>query len=948
MQGSPDSVTVRWLRQLSRWVCDYSPWWIYAQLALGGLAVFYTVRNLEFSTNRNDLVGADKEYHRNFLRFKEQFQAQDELVAVVESESMEKNRQFVERLGARLQLETDLFTDILYNNDVKMLGNKALLFFPTEELEEFGETLREYRPILDTFMEATNLVSLFQLVNRQFRTAPRVATAESESLVRVLPALERIVRQAGESIERSGVPPSPGITALFDAREEAERRIYITFGEGRIWLLTTRPRDQSMEKEAVRRLRQLVEQTRLEVPGVNAAITGGSVLEYDEMAQSQRDTTVAGVMALGLVALIFIYGYQESGRPLKAVACLLVGVAYTMAFTTAAIGHLNILTITFVPMLVGLAIDFGVHLVTRYEEELRHGHTEREAMEKAMVPTGQGIFTGCFTTAGAFFAMSLTDFKGIQEMGIICGGGLLICLVPMMTMLPALLLRGRQNVLDHHHQDGARRRARFEELWLKRPGLVIGLTVVISIGAWVWSDGVGFDYNLLNLQTKGLPAVEYEKKLIRSTDKSVLYCAVITDSLTHALTLEQRARQLRAVASVDSMSQYLAEDSTRKLELVRGIKARLAGLEFRRIDQAPVEVPRLSAVLDSLQGYLGQAADATDSGGDAALTAQLRELRAAVDVFRNQMWSGDPGRAGEQLGRFQRALLGDVQETFAAIRDQDASGPMRVEDLPPALRGRFISNSGKLHLIQVYPREDIWQRQNQEEFVSQLRDELASAPGESGYPVITGTPVQLLEYTTLLKESYEEAARYALAAIALLVFIHFRSVVCVGLVLLPVGLGTLWMVGLMGVLSVPFNPANIMTLPLVIGIGVTSGIHILNRFTEEGSPSVLDKSTGKAVLISGVTTMVGFGSLMFAQHQGIASLGQIMAIGTMTCMIAALTSLPALLGWLGLHGWRPSRKKPSDETAESALGREEPRQKPQSGGKLGIDKHEVKHLLRSG
>jgi hypothetical protein len=148
---------------------------------------------------------------------------------------------------------------------------------------------------------------------------------------------------------------------------------------------------------------------------------------------------------------------------------------------------------------------------------------------------------------------------------------------------------------------------------------------------------------------------------------------------------------------------------------------------------------------------------------------------------------------------------------------------------------------------------------------------------------------------------------------------------CVILALLPVGLGTLWMTGIMGALNIPFNPANIMTLPLVIGIGVTSGIHILNRFAEEGSPSVLDKSTGKAVLISGVTTVFGFGSLLIARHQGIASLGLIMAIGTTTCMVAALTSLPALLRLLGMRGWRPASKKPSDETTKSTLGREEPR-----------------------
>lgn len=923
MDGSTDSRTVRVLRRLSWWVCDYSRWWVYPQLALAVVAIFYTVRFLEFSTSRNDLVGADKEYHRNFLRFKEQFQAQDELVAVVESESTEKNRQFVERLGARLQLETNLFTDILYNNDVKMLGNKALLFFPTEDLEKFGETLQEYRPILDTFTEATNLASLFQLINRQFRTASRVASEKTESLVRVLPALERIVRQAEASLRRPGVPPSPGITALFDAREQAERQIYITFADGRIWLLTARPRNESMDGRAVQRLRQLVEQTRLEVPGVNAAITGESVLEFDEMAQSQRDTTVAGVVSLGLVALIFIYGYQESGRPLKAMACLLVGLAYTMAYATAVIGHLNILTITFVPMLVGIAIDFGVHLVSRYEEELRHGHSERESMEKAMVPTGQGIFTGCFTTAGAFLAMGLTDFKGIQEMGIICGGGLVICLIPMMTMLPALLLRGQQNQLDHHYQARVRRRAQFEELWMKRPGFVLGLTAGVSIWAVVWSKGVGFDYNLLNLQTRGLPAVEYEKKLINSSGKSVLYCSVITDTLTNALALEARVKELSAVGSVDSMSRFLAEDSTGKLELVRKIKDVVAGLEFRPIDRLSVDIPNLSAILYSFQGYLGQAVSATESGEDKELTEQLRRLHAAVDVLVTRMWSDTPERAAEQLGRFQRALFGDVQETFNAIRNQDASGPMQIADLPPALRGRFISRTGELHLIQVYPRKDIWQREHQEEFVGQLRRGLD--PNKSGQPIITGTPVQLLEYTTLLKESYQEAALYTLAAIALLVLVHFRSLICVILVFVPVALGSLWMVGIMGWMGRDFNPANIMTLPLVIGVGVTSGIQILNRFVETGSPSVLDKSTGKAVFISALTTIVGFGSLVLAQHQGIASLGLIMAIGTMTCMAAALSAMPALLRLLGQSGWQPVKKKPSDETTRSALGREEPR-----------------------
>ena len=187
----------------------------------------------------------------------------------------------------------------------------------------------------------------------------------------------------------------------------------------------------------------------------------------------------------------------------------------------------------------------------------------------------------------------------------------------------------------------------------------------------------------------------------------------------------------------------------------------------------------------------------------------------------------------------------------------------------------------------------------------------------------TGTPVQLLEYTTLLKNSYVQAAWYALAAIVILVFIHFRKISCVVLALLPVAIGAIWMVGVMGVLNIPFNPANIMTLPLIIGIGVTNGIHILNRFAEELHPSILARSTGKAVLISGLTTIAGFGSLILAQHRGIRSLGLIMAVGVTTCMVVGLTFLPALLTLLMRAGWKIKETQRDNAPIHTGSGRTE-------------------------
>jgi hypothetical protein len=266
------------------------------------------------------------------------------------------------------------------------------------------------------------------------------------------------------------------------------------------------------------------------------------------------------------------------------------------------------------------------------------------------------------------------------------------------------------------------------------------------------------------------------------------------------------------------------------------------------------------------------------------------------------MLSGDPS-IPQRLQKFQEALFDDIRHTFETIQNQDTSSRLKPEDLPPAARNQFIGRTGR-YKVAVFPNNDIWQHDNQRDFIAQLRQAMAPHGDK-----VTGTPVQLYEYTTLLKNSYQQAALYALIAIAFMVFLHFRSPTCVILSLMPVAIGSTWTAGLMGWFGIPFNPANIMTLPLVIGIGVTNGIQILNRVAEEQNPRILAKSTGKAVLVSGLTALTGFGSLTLAKHQGLQSLGLVMAMGIAACMIAALTFLPAVLNILARYGWTVAKKK---------------------------------------
>ena len=209
-------------------------------------------------------------------------------MVVVESESTEKNRQFVERLGAKLEAETNVFKDVFYKGDPKMMGNKALLFIPEKDLAEMRTALKSYRPFIEQFTQATNLVSLFNLVNTQFRTPKREENAQNTSLVKALPMVERIVREAEASLLRSGSRRHREFTRSSARGRNPKRQMYITFADGRIYLVTTHAVNEQANELAVRRLRELMVQTQSEVPGVNAGATGEPILEIDEMAQSER------------------------------------------------------------------------------------------------------------------------------------------------------------------------------------------------------------------------------------------------------------------------------------------------------------------------------------------------------------------------------------------------------------------------------------------------------------------------------------------------------------------------------------------------------------------------------------------------------------------------------------------------------------------------------------
>ncbi len=250
------------------------------QVVLFGLCVTYTVFFLKADMNRIDLVGPNQQYHHT-SRSKRSFRLND-LVVVVESGDIEDNRQFVERIAAKMQAETNLFQDVFYQQSMSMMGDKALQFAETTNLVAMRDTLGAARPFIEKFAQTTNLISLFEEVNRSFRTAKQETNAQNKSLLGSLPALARIVSQANDALLRPGVPPSPNVVTLLDSGHEAVLSSYLTFDHGHIFVVTCHAPNDDMEGQVINRLRELVHETRSEMPGLNVGLTGEPVLEYDE------------------------------------------------------------------------------------------------------------------------------------------------------------------------------------------------------------------------------------------------------------------------------------------------------------------------------------------------------------------------------------------------------------------------------------------------------------------------------------------------------------------------------------------------------------------------------------------------------------------------------------------------------------------------------------------
>jgi hopanoid biosynthesis associated RND transporter like protein HpnN len=849
------------LRRATQWIVARPSATLTAVLAVTALAILITATGLKFKMSRLDLLNPKSEYNQRWLAYLREFGDRDDAVVVVQGENTADVLAAIDDLSQELKRPGQPFESVLSEWDLSSFRSKGLHFLPSEELVQLDRQLAKLMPLLAsssaTSEAAAGLKTLNDKVEPIQKLSPQQAAYAQQQYGQILSMLAQSLPRGVDPRQPATLPGDVGI----ESKLEAFKSHHLLMNDGKSGFVLLRIKDQPGEPTrgatAIAQLRELIDSVRPRHEEVQIGLTGMPILEYDEMAASQGDMARSTWLSFVCVLAFFWASFGSWRHTLLSNLTLLIGMAWSFGYLTLVIGHLNILSVAFAAIVIGIGIDFSIHYVSHYLNYRARGIPSSQALIETATYVGPGVVTGAITTALAFFTAAFTEFVGVVELGIIAGGGILLCLVATVIALPAMIEVADRN---RPHQERCAILNISSWLWPAKyfPKATLA-TAVLATGILCWGvKDLRYDHNLLNLQPNHLESVEIEREVLSGKDQS-FWCAIsMADSPAHALELKERFEALDTVARVEEVaSLFPAEDEDARGAIVRisALLGKVAGYDTEPSDQA-----ELALELVRTQAALAKCGNAEMAKHLAAMQTQMA--------------------AGQELLASQLPLLQSLQTLSNPERP-------RLNDLPEPIADRFVGSSGKF-LVRVYAKGHIWDMDALKLFVADV---------ESVDPRVTGHPVQTFYASRHMQKSYLQAAAYSLLCVIGTLLLDYRSLKHALLAMLPLVFGVLQMLGTMGLLRIPFNPANMIALPLILGMGVEDGVHLVHEFRRQKGRFQLGNSTAMAVMLTSATSIAGFACMIVSRHQGLRSLGQVLTFGMTTCLIVSLYGLFALLRW---------------------------------------------------
>ncbi|NDH93499.1 MAG: hypothetical protein EBZ13_02970 [Planctomycetia bacterium] len=586
--------------------------------------------------SRVDLLDPNSEYNKLWIEYIREFGEDDDAVVVVEGTTRAATVAALEDVSRQLAQQSDLFHSILHEVDLTQIRAKGLHYVSPADLAAINRFLNRTEPVLaggwPQLKVGTMVGGLAAAMvsgppaggSQQDEPALKTLERYSESLLASLEAVDR--GRLGELQPGDYVSPWPGMPGSLSTLRDLSSQ-YLLAKEGTLGFVLLRLTKEeggfAGASKATDTLRQQIALVSDRHADAEIGLTGLPVMEDDEMRSSKQSMIWASGLSLVAVAVVIVAGFGGIRHALMANGVLMIGMAWAFAWATGSVGHLNILSVTFAVTMIGVGIDYGTYYIGRYLAMRRNGLDCEEAILETSGSVGPSILTGAVTTSIAFFSAALTSFVGVAELGLIAGGGILLCCAAELLVLPAVLAivdRSRfcqsipEPVPVHRWLLPFARHPRFVAL------AAIAGTLAVSSGI----HDLRYDHNLLNLQPDGLESVEIEKKLLEECDQSVWYALSIADSREELLARKEELAALPTVERVDEIASLLSGDEAVKTPLIKQIGSRLNGLPER-----PPQIPLDR--LDALGETLGWAqAEAAKRPGGMRTAWHLERARDAL------------------------------------------------------------------------------------------------------------------------------------------------------------------------------------------------------------------------------------------------------------------------------------------------------------------------------
>jgi hopanoid biosynthesis associated RND transporter like protein HpnN len=865
-------------RLLCRWVelCQAHARSTVALLSIATVALgFYASSNLGFNADPNALFSKDLRFQKMIVEFSRYFPVlTDSLLIVVDGATPEATRDAQLALADALSVRTDRFHRVFLPGEERFFERTGLLYGSVEDIEDFADSMVLMQPLVGELSVSPTLPTLARVIRLGLEEAD-TGGVDAERWQRVLDGFRGATVSA---FDEYPVAVSWESVLLADSGLDSTMlRVIVAdpiLDSGRVLAA-----EASIEAvhETVRALKLGPDS------GVRVRVSGYPALNQDEMIGLASDTGVAGGLSFLLVVLVLARAFRSWRIVLAAALTLLVGLVWSAAFAAATITELNPLSITFGVLVLGLGVDFIIHLGMHFTEAVRRGAAIESATREAVRDAGPALVLCAATTAVGFLAFVPTGYRGISDLGMAASGGMVAILFQTLTLLPALLvLFVSPRALAKLRAATPAPSAAFP---LLRPVPVCLAAALLGAGAMWLAPQVDLDTNVIRMRNPEAVSVQAFEDLLDSRLSTPWYLDALAPSLEEADRLAERMRALDVVDRVVTLSSFVPEDQEEKLEVLFDVSMIL---DLPPVPPRPaLPVAEQVEALVELRNFLD--VDPVMSG-DSPLAGSARLLRDALDEFLASV-GGDDEVA---LAELERLLLDPLPTYFDRLRESLAVDEVDIDGLPSDLVSRMVSEDGKAR-IQVYPSGDLWHHDEMVTFVEAIRPIWGD---------ITGLPVNLVESARATWSSLRSALAWALLAITALLLLMWRRVGDTAIALCPLLLAVLLTQASTLLLPISFNFANVIVLPLILGIGIDSAVHLVHRARViDGPPeALLGTTTARAVLYSAVTTIASFGTLAISSHGGVSSLGYLLCVGMLWTLAANLVLLPAMMSLRARRG----------------------------------------------